>query len=150
MKTETVFNLAIIATGAAAIWWLMSRGSGALTAASTAVAEKAAELFPSQAEKQVNAMLSTPATFERPTLRYGSSGPTLVGYIVELQNRLGIPTDGIFGSRTLDAVISLQKRMNLDPDGIVGPATWRALITGVAVVTQSGTLTSGSNRSLIR
>lgn len=47
--------------------------------------------------------------------------------VKELQNLLGITTDGIFGKKTREAVIAFQKECGLAEDGIVGPITWREL-----------------------
>ena len=47
--------------------------------------------------------------------------------VAYLQRELGLPADGYFGARTLQAVEQLQERRGLESDGHVGPATWRAL-----------------------
>src|SRR5687767_457282 len=47
--------------------------------------------------------------------------------VIQLQRRLGVTADGIYGSTTLKAVHLVQKRSDLNTDGIVGPATWRAI-----------------------
>jgi peptidoglycan hydrolase-like protein with peptidoglycan-binding domain len=47
--------------------------------------------------------------------------------VAYLQRELGLPADGYFGARTLQAVEQLQERRGLEADGHVGPATWRAL-----------------------
>jgi N-acetylmuramoyl-L-alanine amidase len=66
---------------------------------------------------------------ERPTLRYGDSGP----YVSELQKQLktlmfydGI-VDGNFNNKTLDSVKAFQINNKLTADGIVGRQTWSAL-----------------------
>ena len=44
-----------------------------------------------------------------------------------LQRRLGVPVDGVMGSRTRRAIKRFQRRHGLVPDGVVGPRTRRAL-----------------------
>lgn len=56
----------------------------------------------------------------RATLRRGSRGPD----VVELQQRLRLTADGIFGPKTDRAVRQFQRKSGLKVDGIVGPATW--------------------------
>jgi peptidoglycan hydrolase-like protein with peptidoglycan-binding domain len=47
--------------------------------------------------------------------------------IAAVQQKLGLPADGIYGSSTLAAVEAFQKRNGLTADGHVGPATFAAL-----------------------
>ncbi|MCU0566596.1 MAG: peptidoglycan-binding protein [Oculatellaceae cyanobacterium Prado106] len=56
-------------------------------------------------------------------LRFGSEGRD----VAELQEALGIPDDGIFGSDTEAAVLDFQRRNGLEEDGIAGAETLRAL-----------------------
>jgi len=50
------------------------------------------------------------------------------GSVAELQTKLGIKADGIFGPGTEAAVKAFQSRKGLTPDGLVGPKTWDALV----------------------
>lgn len=50
-----------------------------------------------------------------------------INHVKQIQAKLGIDADGIFGKNTKAAVIAFQKQHKLDPDGIVGPATLEAL-----------------------
>ena len=65
--------------------------------------------------------VSTPII--KPTLKKGSTGD----FVKELQTKLKIPSDGIFGTQTDLAVINFQKKNNLEVDGIVGAKTWAKL-----------------------
>ena len=59
----------------------------------------------------------------RPTLRR----PTAGDLVKQVQAKLGIDDDGIFGPNTEAAVRAFQRQQGLTPDGIVGPQTWAAL-----------------------
>ncbi len=56
-------------------------------------------------------------------LQRGSHGPL----VVQLQQKLGVPADGVFGPQTGRAVRRFQARNRLTVDGVVGPQTARAL-----------------------
>lgn len=73
------------------------------------------------------AMLSSAPGIPYPgaLLRVGSTGLS----VVQVQRRLGIVTDGDFGSKTKAAVIEFQRKHNLGPDGVVGPATWKVMFS---------------------
>ena len=58
-----------------------------------------------------------------PVLRRGMRGEA----VADLQKRLRILADGIFGPMTQHAVREFQRQSALDPDGIVGRRTWSAL-----------------------
>jgi len=58
-----------------------------------------------------------------PVLKQGATG----GHVVQLQQRLGIKADGVFGPQTAASVRSFQQQHGLIADGIVGPVTWAAL-----------------------
>ena len=68
----------------------------------------------------------TVATSTGDLLRMGSRGPA----VAELQRRLGIPADGIFGRQTRRAVRAFQAARGLAVDGIAGPVTRGALRGG--------------------
>ena len=59
----------------------------------------------------------------RPTLRRPKKGEL----VKELQTKLGLTADGIFGPETEATVRQFQRDHGLVPDGIVGPKTWREL-----------------------
>lgn len=56
-------------------------------------------------------------------LRRGSTGP----YVTMLQQKLGIPVDGIYGPQTEAAVRTFQATHGLSVDGVVGPQTTNAM-----------------------
>ena len=56
-------------------------------------------------------------------LKMGSKGKE----VIELQERLGLVADNIFGKITDEAVREFQKANGLEPDGVVGRTTWKAL-----------------------
>lgn len=56
-------------------------------------------------------------------LRNGSVGVM----VQQLQQKLGIPADAIFGRATESAVKAFQKSNRLPVDGIVGPQTWKVI-----------------------
>jgi uncharacterized protein YkwD len=58
-----------------------------------------------------------------PTLREGSRG----ALVQEVQRKLHVTADGVFGPRTVAAVKSFQKRHGMSPSGVVGPKTRKAL-----------------------
>jgi hypothetical protein len=68
---------------------------------------------------------STPsgAPDDRPTLRRGDAGDL----VRQVQTRVGVDPDGVFGPATEAAVRDFQRAHDLVPDGIVGPDTWNAL-----------------------
>jgi len=70
----------------------------------------------------------------------GSHGPR----VKVVQRALGLPQDGVFGSRTKRAVVRYQRRHGLTADGVVGPATWAAIRRTRAAQDHRATLRSRS------
>jgi peptidoglycan hydrolase-like protein with peptidoglycan-binding domain len=66
----------------------------------------------------------------RPTLSRGVRGDL----VRQIETRLKLPADGIFGPAVEAAVRQFQRENGLVPDGIIGPRTWASLET-----TRSGT-----------
>jgi len=56
-------------------------------------------------------------------LKHGSRGPL----VAQVQHRLGIPADGVFGPQTVRAVRRFQARKGLTVDGVVGQQTAHAM-----------------------
>jgi hypothetical protein len=56
-------------------------------------------------------------------LKIGSSGKD----VAEVQRRLGLTADGLFGADTSKVVIKFQQASGLNADGLVGPLTWKTL-----------------------
>ncbi|WP_342753302.1 NlpC/P60 family protein [Shouchella clausii] len=67
------------------------------------------------------------------TVRFGDRNET----VREVQAKLGIPADGIFGPQTEKEVREFQANNGLAADGIVGPATKKALDNGGQVASAS-------------
>lgn len=47
--------------------------------------------------------------------------------VKELQRKLGLPTNGIFGYGTAEAVVKLQLKLGHAAHGVVGPTLWKAI-----------------------
>ena len=97
------------------------RAAVVLVGASTALS---VPLFAQPASASPSSVLSsTSSSASSPTLKYGSRGAA----VAELQRRLGLSADGVFGPRTRAAVVAFQRSHGLVADGVVGPRTWAAL-----------------------
>lgn len=59
----------------------------------------------------------------RKTIKKGAKGDL----VKQLQEKLAITVDGIFGPKTEEAVKKFQTNNNLEPDGIVGTITWSVI-----------------------
>ena len=49
------------------------------------------------------------------------------GSLADVQHRLGIAADGIYGPDTREAIVAFQAAHGLKVDGVLGPQTWAAL-----------------------
>ncbi|HEX4807008.1 MAG TPA: transglycosylase family protein [Conexibacter sp.] len=67
--------------------------------------------------------LAAPASARAGSLKEGSRG----SLVAQVQRKLHVPADGVFGPRTTHAVRRFQRRAHLTVDGVVGPRTARAL-----------------------
>lgn len=97
------------------IWtsdYVVGRVGGATSEVRTAASSHAAVLASYHPAAHVDTMLEI-----------GSRGSA----VVDLQRRLGITADGIFGPQTRGAVEAFQRAHGLEVDGIVGPITGAAL-----------------------
>lgn len=74
--------------------------------------------------------LAAPAVADADVLKRGSRGPA----VVQLQQKLDIPADGVFGPQTARAVRRYQADKGLVVDGIVGPQTAQSLGISLAEV----------------
>lgn len=69
------------------------------------------------------------------TIKKGSKGED----VKQLQKKLGIVADGIFGQQTENKLKEWQKAHGLSADGVAGPKTWAAM--GIAGTVPSGVQT---------
>jgi peptidoglycan hydrolase-like protein with peptidoglycan-binding domain len=85
-------------------------------------------------------VLAAPASADAEVLKRGSRGPL----VAHVQQKLGVPADGVFGPQTGHAVRSFQARKGLTVDGVVGPQTAHALGVDLA----EGRSAGGGRRSV--
>ncbi|HZV73857.1 MAG TPA: transglycosylase family protein [Conexibacter sp.] len=85
-------------------------------------------------------VLAAPANADAGVLKRGSRGPV----VVQLQEKLGVPADGVFGPQTGHAVRRFQAQKGLTVDGVVGSQTAQALGIDLAEVHTA----SGRSRSV--
>ncbi len=77
-------------------------------------------------------------------LKKGSRGPV----VAQLQQKLDVPADGVFGPQTERAVKRYQRSKGLSVDGVVGPQTAGAL--GVGLATAKADTAGGGGGSRVR
>jgi len=68
------------------------------------------------------------------------------GGVAEMQRKLGLPADGVFGPNTERALRRWQRRHGLTADGVAGPATRRAMGIGPGAVLKRGRLRRAGSR----
>lgn len=85
-------------------------------------------------------VLAAPASADADVLKRGSRGPL----VAQVQQKLSIPADGVFGPQTGHAVRRFQARKGLTVDGVVGPQTADALGIDLA----EGHTADGGHRSI--
>jgi peptidoglycan hydrolase-like protein with peptidoglycan-binding domain len=85
-------------------------------------------------------VLAAPASADAAVLKRGSRGPL----VAQVQQKLGVPADGVFGPQTGHALRRFQARKGLTVDGVVGPQTASALGVDLA----EGHTADGGHRSV--
>jgi Transglycosylase-like domain/Putative peptidoglycan binding domain len=78
------------------------------------------------------------------SVKRGDRGPA----VVQIQKKLGISADGVFGPQTERAVKRFQRRKGLTVDGVVGPQTREAL--GLPAFSARSVRRSGTGGSSVR
>lgn len=74
-------------------------------------------------------------------LKIGSKGED----VKKFQIKLGLVSDGIFGSTTEEAIKSFQTKNGLTPDGIVGEGTWNRIFFDQQLITNQKNTIGGLN-----
>ena len=95
------------------------------------------------ATAQATAASAAPAVHEASAMQPATSTPDPSG-VIALQQQLGVPADGTFGTETTDAVSAFQTAHGLTADGVVGPATRAALGLGDGPTLEAATTTGGA------
>lgn len=89
---------------------------------------------PSQAAGHVATAWSdtklSPSSCSNTSLRLYSQGEcvAVLQITLNLQFRVGLAQDGVYGAKTRAAVIAFQARYGLEQDGIAGPKTWAKVV----------------------
>jgi peptidoglycan hydrolase-like protein with peptidoglycan-binding domain len=95
------------------------------------------------ATAQASAASAAPTVHVASAMQPATSTPDPSG-VIALQQQLGIPADGTFGTETTAAVSAFQTAHGLPADGVVGPATRTALGLGDGPTLQAATTTGGA------
>jgi len=121
---------------------------GPATWAALADAEHAAERATQTTTPDTTDTTGAPAqTPTAPVVREASvmqQAPTDSADVLALQQALGIPADGNFGTATVAAVEAYQSAHDLTPDGVVGPSTRIALGLGDGPTLQASSTDGGT------
>jgi len=80
------------------------------------------------------------------TVAFGARG----GDVTQVQARLALVRDGIYGPITTAAVKDFQRANRLDVDGVVGPRTWAALDASSAQPSAGDVVRRGDSGPLVR
>ncbi|HSD77044.1 MAG TPA: peptidoglycan-binding protein [Solirubrobacteraceae bacterium] len=123
---------------------LLARGPGAKVSVALAAAAIGGPVATGAAGAERAAASTSRATSASLGLARGSTG----ALVRALQQRLGIPADGIFGPRTLRAVKAFQRSHGIPSTGFVGTLTTRALgsLDAAGTAGSAGSARSGTRR----
>lgn len=84
--------------------------------------------FGNEAPKTEQPKTETPAVTNKPILKKGSKGDSVIELKLLLIKKGYIPFNNVFDDSCLAAVKKYQKENGLDVDGCVGPQTWGSLL----------------------